>query len=212
MKKVEVRSRWARMLSRCEDEDNPQYNDYGGRGIRVCDEWHDFNKFYSWCIENKLESHLQVDRTDNDGPYEPSNCSVVTRKKNARNKRNTKYLTAFGETKSMSDWAEDSRCVVAYTSLAQRVSRGWPTEDAISKSKRSDTQGIPANAKYYEAFGERKTLRGWSHDSRCVVGFQTLSHRVNNSGWDIEKALTQHLGPQHGRQSSFDKKCGMIIP
>lgn len=200
MKKTEVRSRWSRMLSRCEDEDNPQYQDYGGRGIYVCDEWHDFHIFYDWCIKNELMPYLQIDRTDNDGPYSPSNCSVVTRKKNARNKRNTKYLTAFGETKSMSEWAEDNRCVVAYTSLAQRLARGWPVEDAISKAKRSDTQGIPHNAKMYEAFGERKTLRGWSHDPRCVVGFETLSHRIHIAKWDIERAITQHLGPQHGRK------------
>lgn len=203
MKKTEVRSRWARMLSRCEDEDNPQYQDYGGRGVFVCEEWHNFHLFYEWCMSNNLEPHLQVDRTDNDGPYDPSNCKLVTRRRNARNKRNTRYLTAFGETKSMSDWAEDKRCVVAYTSLAQRINRGWSEEDAISKKKRSDTQGIPHNAKMYSAFGEEKTLRGWSHDSRCAVGFGTLSNRIHSEGWDIERAIIQHLGPQHGRTLSF---------
>ena len=59
MERYKLRSRWVKMLSRCEDSDYVQYKDYGGRGIKVCKEWHDFNKFYDWCISQKLNQNYK---------------------------------------------------------------------------------------------------------------------------------------------------------
>lgn len=88
------------MLSRCEDVDNPQYHNYGARGIYVCEEWHDFNVFYEWCIASGVSSKLQLDRIDNDGPYSPGNCRFITASENVRNRRVTLRAEAFGEVKS----------------------------------------------------------------------------------------------------------------
>lgn len=76
------------MRSRCLSEENKSYKNYGGRGIAICDEWRsDFKTFYDWCIENGYKEGLQIDRIDNNGNYEPSNCRFITNRKNSLNRR-----------------------------------------------------------------------------------------------------------------------------
>lgn len=97
---------WITMLHRCEDVKREKYKDYGGRGISVCEEWHDANVFMDWAFANGYESGLQIDRIDVNGNYEPSNCRWVTPKENSRNRRNTVFLTIDDETKCVAEWCE----------------------------------------------------------------------------------------------------------
>lgn len=97
---------WNTMKSRCENPNRQNYINYGGRGIKVCKEWCDAKDFVIWALNNGYEKGLQLDRIDNDGNYEPSNCRWVTPKENSRNRRNTKHLTINGETKCVSEWCE----------------------------------------------------------------------------------------------------------
>lgn len=97
---------WTTMKSRCENPNRGKYKDYGKRGIKVCDEWHDARKFCEWALENGYKEGMQLDRIDNDGNYEPSNCRWVTSKENSRNRRNTVYLTLNGVTKCVAEWCE----------------------------------------------------------------------------------------------------------
>lgn len=78
---------WAQMKGRCLNFNIIQYKDYGGRGITVCDEWLKFNPFRDWSLSNGYADNLEIDRKENDGNYEPSNCRWVTRKENLKNKR-----------------------------------------------------------------------------------------------------------------------------
>jgi len=85
---------WCDMRRRCRDEWRYNYKDYGGRGIRVCDEWDkDYIPFREWAISNGYEKGLQLDRKQNGGNYEPSNCHWTTSTFNNRNRRSNK-LTA----------------------------------------------------------------------------------------------------------------------
>ena len=97
---------WQTMKSRCENPNREKYKDYGGRGIKVCEEWHDAEVFCKWALANGYNGGLQIDRIDNDGNYEPSNCRWVTPKENSRNRRNTVCLTVNDETRCVAEWSE----------------------------------------------------------------------------------------------------------
>lgn len=81
--------RWKNMLSRCYDPANKRYRNYGGRGIIVCDEWHDYHVFYQWGVVGWKQG-LQIDRIDNSKGYSPENCRWVTSRQNNRNRSNNK--------------------------------------------------------------------------------------------------------------------------
>ena len=128
-----LRRAWQNMLRRCEDATYPQFYDYGGRGITVCAEWHDLDTFRVWAREAGWERGLEIDRVDNSKGYEPENCRWATRTVNQRNTRKSVLLTAFGETKTVAAWLEDSRCLVHWRTLYRRVEQGWPGEVALTK-------------------------------------------------------------------------------
>jgi len=81
-------SKWRGLIRRCTEKNNRKYPSYGGRGIGVCNEWRDnFDAFATWSIANGYQHGLQIDRTDNDGGYNPGNCRWVTPTENNRNRR-----------------------------------------------------------------------------------------------------------------------------
>lgn len=80
-------TRWRGMKNRCYNVHHKQYKDYGGRGIQICEEWlYNFRAFYDWAMANGFSEELEIDRIDNDGNYEPSNCRWVTHKVNVNNR------------------------------------------------------------------------------------------------------------------------------
>ena len=83
---------WLLMMDRCYNENNAQYKNYGGRGIKVCPEWHDTETFCEWADSHGCKKDLQLDRRDNNGDYSPENCHYVTPKQNMRNRRITLRL------------------------------------------------------------------------------------------------------------------------
>ena len=98
---------WLNMKSRCNNKNNKYYKIYGGRGITICDEWSkNYLKFKEWAIANGYQDNLTIDRIDNNGNYEPTNCRWATWKEQANNTRRTiKY--EFGNLKlSIKQWAE----------------------------------------------------------------------------------------------------------
>ena len=80
---------WRGMKERSTNPRAFSYKRYGGRGIKVCDEWaNDFKVFYDWAIQNGWKEGFEIDRINNDGNYEPSNCQFITHKENSRKRHN----------------------------------------------------------------------------------------------------------------------------
>ena len=98
--------RWTGMWYRCDKHGSQSYHYYGGRGIRVCDEWASFEAFRDWSFANGYDEGLQLDRINNNKGYGPDNCRWVTSAQNNLNKRNTVFLIFKGEKKTISEWAK----------------------------------------------------------------------------------------------------------
>lgn len=85
-----VYTAWQNMKSRCLRPANPKFGRYGGRGITICPEWMECRAFASWAFANGWAEGLTLDRIDNDGHYEPTNCQWISKAKNSRKKSTTK--------------------------------------------------------------------------------------------------------------------------
>lgn len=121
------------IIKRCYDNTRNNYIDYGGRGIKVCDEWlNDFMCFYSWAISNGYSDKLTIDRINNDGNYEPDNCRWVTMKVQSNNRRdrdNVIKLMHFREEKKLYEIRQETG--IDDCTLYLRYKKGLRDHDLI---------------------------------------------------------------------------------
>lgn len=129
---------WTSMKNRTTCPSATIWKYYGGRGIIMCLEWFEsYECFRDWANKTGYQKGLEIDRINTNGNYEPTNCRWVTRKQNCRNTRSNRIISAFGEKKTLAEWAEDPRCSVGYDALSARINaHGWDFEKAISHKKR----------------------------------------------------------------------------
>lgn len=129
MSKNRIYKIWAGIHQRCENENNPKYPIYGGRGIKVCDDWKEFTPFMEWALNNGYIENLTIERKNVNGNYEPLNCIWVDLKQQANNTRKTVFLTYKGETKPASEWSKITG--IPQDTITSRKRRGWSDERNI---------------------------------------------------------------------------------
>lgn len=123
---------WALMKGRCYNEARKEYPRYGGRGIKVCEEWMTFGAFMRWAVNSGYSSTLTLDRINNDGDYTPSNCRWITKKEQAFNKSTNRYISYNGQRKTITQWASESN--IPYYVLKKRIDvLHWDFGRAISE-------------------------------------------------------------------------------
>lgn len=121
---------WVGMKDRCTNVHNVEYEQYGGRGILVCEEWQTFEPFYEWAFANGYREELTIDRVDNNGNYEPSNCRWSTYSEQANNTSRNHVLRFNDEEHTIREW-EDILGVRPNT-IRGRIWKGWTVEQALT--------------------------------------------------------------------------------
>ena len=119
------------MMDRCYRKTAKNYPFYGGRGIEVCQEWHNIENFGKWATENGFKKGMSLDRIDVNGNYSPENCKWSTPSEQANNRRNTVYLEYNGEKHTISEWAK--KLGINRSTLSNRIYRGWSIEKALAR-------------------------------------------------------------------------------
>ena len=125
---TEIYMVWSSMIRRCNDLNNKTY---GGRGIKVCERWLDFNNFYSDMGDRPSEKHSLDRYPNNNGDYEPSNCRWATRIEQSRNRRSNRLIEFQGETKCLKEWAEQMN--INRSTIIQRINKGESIEESLTK-------------------------------------------------------------------------------
>lgn len=152
-------------MARCYNENHMYYSYYGGKGITVCDEWHDFDTFCNDMGERPESCSL--DRIDGDLGYCLSNCRWATAKEQANNRSNNTILEAFGQSKTLSQWADDLGTTTA--TIAGRLRLDWSVEDAVSR---------PVGKNKALTFkGMTKNLSQWAKETG--IAYTTIVSRYN---------------------------------
>lgn len=208
--------RWRNMMNRCYNPECPAYRNYGGRGIKVCDEWHDP---YAYCdqLPDGFFVGAHLDRIDNNGDYGPSNVRWVTAQENHQNRRSSVMIEFNGKTQNISSWARETGISPATLHTRLRV-KGWSVERALTEpamgphermnaaraarlKQMKQERGIPVDEPYVtkrslipkrnerrvEYDGAMHTINQLS--DRTGVCRKRLRKRILERGWDVDRAV-----------------------
>ena len=190
MCKTRIYHIWIRMKDRCNNPKTKDYQYYGAKGIKVCDEWsNNFLSFYNWSIENNYNDTLTIDRIDGSKGYSPDNCRWISIRAQQRNRIDNIPLTINGVTKIEVEWAEEYN--IDPRIFRRRLKLGWDPIDALT---------IPIDSKEKVNWkqsqltidGETKLLSEWAKIYN--INPNTLRSRVRLLGWDLKDALTIPVG------------------
>lgn len=124
---------WRHMRRRCYDSGDKDFPNYGGRGITFCEEWGSYLRFREWAVCNGYNDGLTIDRIDNNGNYEPSNCRWTTLTVQNNNRRNNVWLTYKGKSRTIAEWSRITG--IKLKTMYSRYENGFSVEE-IFEGKR----------------------------------------------------------------------------
>ena len=124
---------WKGVMNRCNTKGSSTFYKYGGRGIKVVDEWINFDNFKKWALDNGYKDNLTIERIDVNGNYEPDNCKWIPAKEQHYNKRTNITETIDGENKTLAQWAEQYG--IKKSTIYARYKRGKRGRDLIKAVK-----------------------------------------------------------------------------
>lgn len=117
------------MRTRCNNPHVKEYYRYGGRGIKVCDEWNNYYVFRDWAYQNGYTEELTIDRIDNNKGYSPDNCKWSTIVEQQQNRCSCHMVTYDGKTQNLTLWAKEYG--ISRKTIRRRLENGWPVEQAL---------------------------------------------------------------------------------
>lgn len=119
---------WENIIARCTNQQHPNWKDYGGRGITVCERWLDFMGFYN-DVAPTYQAGLTIERKDNNAGYCLENCRWIPQSEQILNTRKTRRVTVGGVTLPAKHWARKTG--IPYATLLHRLNQGWAHEVAV---------------------------------------------------------------------------------
>lgn len=186
------------MKSRCFNKNNPDYKDYGGRGITVCSEWLIFDSFCKWALENGYQEDLTIDRIDVNGNYEPSNCRWASIIEQANNKRRNHFIEYKGEKLTISQWSR--KLNISPAVIQARLKNNLPIDKVLCPKVRTFQKMITYKNKTLN-------IREWSK----ITGLseQTIGRRLKK-GWDLEDVFTLSIDNARIKKCN-SRNCNHLI-
>ena len=201
------------MKRRCYNPEEKFYKDYGGRGIKVCDEWMDkkegHSNFQKWAVENGWEEGRSIDRIDVNGNYEPNNCRWATPEEQANNRRNNNYVTINGVTKTTSEWAR--QIGISQNAFTGRINSGWTGEELLKPKFKPLKMSKAEMAKEIRAWRNAEE-QGLLVRLPCKVG--DIMFRINKGAKNpvIELTVTQiDITTRSYNLEVIDRECGELM-
>jgi len=204
---------WASMRERCRNPNNSRYENYGGKGVKVCDEWSEYKPFEEWALNNGYREDLTIDRIDVDGDYCPANCRWADAKTQQRNKTTNHYVEIDGETKTLAEWCEiygaDYNVVhsrIKYYDWEPKRALETPSggKGANGQTYDPSTRAKPVERKYHierryvDVDGEHLSLKAACR--KLGLPYKAVHLRITRYGMTVEEAISRPFEHKEERQ------------
>lgn len=193
---------WRAMINRCTYSYVPNYARYGGRGIKVCEEWKTFEGFLA-AMGDRPGPEYSLEREKVNEDYKPGNCFWATKGEQANNTSRNRYIEFRGERLSMAEWAD--RLGVPEKVITERLNRGWGEERAL-------TQAWVPKPQHTDRSAATEGRIWWYARNRCHNPKDTSFYKYGAIGitmctrWrESREAFLADVGPRPSRKHSLDR-------
>ena len=187
---------WSCMKQRCYNPKNKRWNRYGGRGIKICEEWkNSFESFREWALSHGYSEGLTIDRINNDGNYEPDNCRWATYKEQNNNYSGNVIIEYNGERHTVTQWAElyGHNPKVIYQKM---------TRDNISFMEALFSVG-EKRERLITYKGKTQNLRQWADELN--ISYTCLINRLDCLHLSVKEAFERPYKARKPRGVHYDK-------